>query len=94
MNEPICTFFQDACNRLDDKTEKDAAMQEASAIRFDPQLRLAFTTILIYCRPADPLAFWYKHNLELCRDIMVRDKVTELNPQTENQVLMELQDKK
>lgn len=35
----ICTSYQDACNKLgllDDDTEKDAAMQEASAIRFGP----------------------------------------------------------
>ena len=66
-------------------------MLKASAIRFGPQLRLAFTTILIYCLPADPLGSWHKHKLELCRDIMVRDKVTQLNPHIENQVLMEIQ---
>ena len=87
--------FQDACNKLgllDDDTEKDAAMEEASAIRFGPQLRLAFATLLIYCRPADPVAFWNKHKVELCRDIMIKDKVTELNHVIENQVLMYLQD--
>ena len=42
---------------LDDDTEKDAAMEEATAIRFGPQLRLAFAIILISFRPADPLAF-------------------------------------
>ena len=91
INGTICTSFQDACNRLgllNNDTEKDATMQESSTIRFGPQLRPAFTTILIYCRPADPLGFWHKHKLELCRDIMVKDKVIELNPQIENQVLI------
>ena len=46
-------------------TEKGTAMQEASAIRFGPHLRLAFTTFLIYWNCAETL----------------RDKVTELNPQ-------------
>ena len=94
INGTICTSFQYACNRLgllDNDTEKDAAMQEASAIRFGPQLRLTFTTILIYCCPADPLGFWHRNKLELSRDIMVRYKVTELNPQIENQIWMEIQ---
>ena len=66
-------------------------MQEASAIRFGPHLGPAFTTVLIYCCPGIPLGFWQQHKLELCRDIMVRDKVTELNPQIENKVLMGVQ---
>ena len=92
--EPFVHPFKEACNRfglLDNDTEKDAAMQEASAIRFGPQLRLAFTTVLIYCCPGIPLGFWHKHKLELCRDITVMHKVRELNPQTENQVLMGIQ---
>ena len=66
-------------------------MEVASAISFGPRSRLAFTTILICCRPADPLGFWHEHKLELCRDFMVRDKVTELNRQIENQLLMEIE---
>ena len=72
----------------DNDTEKDTAMQEASAIRFGPQLRLAFTIILIYCRPTGRLGFWLNYKSALCRDIMVRDKVTQMNPQIENQQLM------
>ena len=44
--------FQECCYKLgllDNDAEKDAAMEEATAIRFGPQLRLAFATILIYC---------------------------------------------
>ena len=87
--------FQDCCNKLgllDDDSEKDTAMLEATAIRFGPQLRLAFATILIYCRPADPLAFWERHKLELCRDFMMRDKLSDLNHYLENQALIHLQE--
>ena len=41
INGIICTSFQDTCNRLgllDNDTEKDAAMQGASAIRFGPEM--------------------------------------------------------
>ena len=87
--------FQDCCNKLgllDDDSEKDTAMLEETAIRVGPQLRLAFATILIYCRPADPLAFWERHKLELCRDFMVRDKLSDLNHYLENQALIHLQE--
>ena len=55
-----CDSFQECCHKLrllDDDTEKDAAMQEATAIHFGPQNRLAFAKFFIYCRPTDPLAF-------------------------------------
>ena len=86
--------FQECCNKLgllDDDTEKDAAMEEATAIRFGPQLRLAFATILIYCQ-ADPLAFWEKHKLELCRDFMMRDKISDLTHYVVNEALSHLQE--
>ena len=87
--------FQECCHKLgllDNDTEKDAAMEEATAIRFGPQLRLAFATILIYCRPANPLAFWEKHKLELCRDFMMRDKIGDLTHYVENEALSHLQE--
>ncbi|GFR57675.1 PIF1 helicase [Elysia marginata] len=86
--------FQECCHKLgllDDDTEKDAAMMEATAIWFAPQLRLAFATILIYCRPADPLAFWERHKSELCRDFVMRDQSSDLNHYNENQALSHLQ---
>ena len=87
--------FQECCHKLgllDGDTEKDAAMEEATAIRFGPQLRLAFAIILIYCRPADPLAFWEKHKLELCRDFMLRDKIGDLTNYVGNEALSHLQE--
>ncbi|GFS07537.1 PIF1 helicase [Elysia marginata] len=80
--------FQECCHKvslLDDDAEEDAAMMEATTIRFGPQLRLAFATFLIYCRPADPLGFWERHKLELCRDFMMRNQVSDLNHYIENQ---------
>ena len=93
INNVVCATFQDACralNLLDDDRERDRAMEEAASIRFGPQLRAVFATILIYCRPSDPFQFWMKHKLELCRDLMTND----LQPigEIENQVLIQLQD--
>ena len=86
--------FQECCHKLgllDDDTEKDVAMEEATAIRFGPQLRLEFATILIYCQ-ADPLAFWEKHKLELCMDFMMRDKIGDLTHYVENEALSHLRE--
>ncbi|GFR95777.1 PIF1 helicase [Elysia marginata] len=77
-----CDSFQEFCHKLgllDDDTEKNAGMMEATAIRFGPQLGLALATILIYCRPADLLAFWERHKLELCKDFIMRDQNSDLN---------------
>ena len=87
--------FQECCYKLgllDNDAEKDATMEEATAIRFGPQLRLAFATILIYCRPADPLPFWEKHKLELCRDFMMRDKIGDLTHYVEYETLSHWQE--
>jgi len=89
-----CQSFQEACRQLgllEDDTEKDNAMMEASSVRFGPQLRLAFATILMYCRPADPLEFWNRHKFELCRDFMLRDRVEQINHQVQNEALIHIQ---
>lgn len=94
INGVQCATFQEACKELgllDSDNEKDRVMEEASAVRFGPQLRQVFATLLMYCRPSDPLQFWMKHKLELCRDIMLRDNLSEISPQVENEVLLNLQ---
>jgi len=53
---------------LEDDTEKDKAMEEATSIRFGHQLRAVFATILMYCRPANPVAFWM-NSTDLSSDI-------------------------
>jgi len=63
--------FQGAClalGLLDDDNEKDKVMEEASTLCLGPKLRKVFTTLLVYCRPADPLAFWGKHKDALSDD--------------------------
>ena len=42
---------------LDHDNERNWVMEEASSIRFGPQLREVFCTILLPCMPADPLSF-------------------------------------
>ena len=91
----MCPTFQKVCHclrLLSDDIEKDVVIEEAASIRFGAQLRHVFATILMYSRPADPIRFWEKHQVELCRDFMIRDHVSELTPSIVNEVLLELQD--
>ena len=95
MNGEVCPTFQKVCHclrLLSDDIEKDVVIEEAASIRFGAQLRHVFATILMYSRPADPIRFWEKHQVELCRDFMIRDHVSELTPSIVNEVLLELQD--
>ena len=83
--------FQAACNKLgllDDDSEIDKAIQEASAMKFGNQLRDVFATILIWIRPSDPPAFYLRHKNCLCQDY--RDVSAE---NAENQLLIYLRDR-
>ena len=95
VNDHTCRTFQEACQRLgllEDDGEMDKAMEEAAAIRFGPALRDTFVTILLYCRPANPLQFWETHKVALCTDLMQRDKASTPTEAIINEVLLSLQD--
>ena len=86
--------FQGACLQLGlitDDREIHHAMNEAAHLKFGKQLRYFFATLLIYCRPPDPLNFWETWKLELCRDLMHKYHATELTPAIEAEVLLHLQ---
>ena len=95
VNGHICISFQEACQTLgllEDDTEIDKAMEEAASIRFGPALRDTFVTLLIYCRPANPLHFWETHKVALCTDLMQQEKVSTPTEAITNKVLLSLQD--
>jgi hypothetical protein len=96
IEDAVCPTFQEACRLLgllDDDTEIDLVMEEASSIRFGDQLRNVFVTILLYVRPSDPPAFWLRHKEKLCQDIRHRNGATCDNELIENEVLIYLQEK-
>ncbi len=87
--------FQAACLRMgiiDDEEEISKVLEEAASVRFGPQLREVFATILIWIKPADPKAFWEKHQKLLSEDILHRDSVLEPNESILNEVLLDLQE--
>jgi hypothetical protein len=95
VNGHVCGTFQEACQQLgllEDDREVDKTMEEAASIRFGPALRNTFVTILLYCRPANPVQFWETHKVALCTDLMHRNKVSNPTEAIINEVLLSLQD--
>ncbi len=87
--------YQEACLQmgiLDDDSEIDKVLEEAASVRFGPQLREVFATLLIWVKPADPKAFWEKHQMLLCEDLLHRDGLTEPTESVLNEVLLEIQE--
>ena len=95
VNGHVCRTFQEACQGLgllEDDREINKAMEEAASIRVGSAVRDTFVTILLYCRPANPLQFWETHKVALCTDLMHRDKVSNPTEAIINEVLLSLQD--
>ncbi|XP_074645863.1 uncharacterized protein LOC141902122 [Tubulanus polymorphus] len=94
INGELCPTFQDGCLKLGlitDDDEINRAMEEASNLKLGSQLRNFFATLLIYCRPADPLQFWKKWKTEFSGDLMHQFDVREVTTTVENEVLLQLQ---
>ena len=91
-----CPTFQAACLQmglLDHDNERNWVMEQASSIRFGPQLREVFCTILLYCMPADPLSFCNMWKHKLAEDIMRSKQETTMSMQTMHKVFLQLQEK-
>ena len=92
----VCGSFKEACIRLgllQDDTEWDACLSEASCMRMGQQLRLLFATILIFCQPAAPEVLWNNHKTALCEDILYqnRDLYSDVNDAVEQEALRQLE---
>lgn len=96
IDDHICPTFQDACRcmgLLEDDSERNAAMTEAASIRFGSQLRDLFANILFHSKPTNPLAIYGSHQIELCRDIMLREGAPTPTEAIHNEVLLDLQER-
>ena len=73
---------------IDDDTEINRAMKDASAITFGDSLKYFFCSLLIWCQPISPLQFWNEWKTELCRDKMAEQHLTEPNTLMIQEVLI------
>ncbi len=73
FNGETVQTFKEACRLrqlLEDDTEWDRALQEASAFQMPWQLRLLFATICSHNHPSDPLELWSKHKESMTEDFL------------------------
>jgi hypothetical protein len=64
--------FRDACLKrglLEDDGEWNLCLQEASEIQTGSQLRHLFTTLLLFCTPAQPKELWMTFRQNICDDL-------------------------
>ena len=72
VNNEICDTFQDAClsrGLLEDDGEWEICLRDASEIKTGSQLRHLFTTLLLFCAPAQPHLLWLKFRNKICDDL-------------------------
>jgi PIF1-like helicase len=75
VNGYPCNTFKESCillGLLQDDTEWDTCLHEASKIKTGQQLRHLFAMILLFCQPTTPEQLWNNHKLALCEDILYR----------------------
>ena len=73
VDHPTFQAAAAAMGLVEDDAELDKAMEEASSIQFGNQIRRLFLSILLYCRPSDPLKFWLDHKQKLYEDWVRND---------------------
>jgi hypothetical protein len=79
VNGVTVQTFKEAClllHLLDDDTEWDNALQEASVFQMGHQLRLLFATICLYCSPSNIPELWEHHKAFMIEDIMHNSNIT------------------
>ena len=78
--------FHEACLRrglLEDDGEWEICLQEAADIKSGSQLRHLFTTLLLFCTPAQPNMLWSRFRDKICDDL--RYKLGQLQRTTVSQ---------
>ena len=66
--------YQEVCRELgllQDDSEWDQVLTEGAAIKLCPALRELFTTILLFCTPADPRDLFERHFMEWTDDLQM-----------------------
>jgi hypothetical protein len=72
VNGHLCETFHEACLRrglLEDDGEWNLCLQEACEIQTGSQLRHLFTTLLLFCAPAQPEDLWNSFCAHICDDL-------------------------
>jgi hypothetical protein len=75
----ICNTFHEACLKrglLEDDGEWEICLRDAAEIQTGSQLRHLFTTLLLFCTPAQPNVLWITFRDKICDDL--RHKLYEL----------------
>jgi len=68
----LCEMFHDACLKLgllEDDGEWEICLQDAAEIQSGSQLRHLFTTLLLFCTPAEPNPLWTRFRNKICDDL-------------------------
>ena len=71
--------FKEACilrHLLEDDTEWENTLHEASVFQMPSQFRVLFATICLYCVPTNPRELWENHKEAMIEDFMHRFKIT------------------
>ena len=75
VNGKFCETFHEACLKrglLEDNGEWEICLQDAADIQTGSQLRHLFTTLLLFCTPAQPNVLWIKFQDKICDDLRHR----------------------
>ncbi|CAG8746952.1 3506_t:CDS:1, partial [Racocetra fulgida] len=78
INSYTCNNFKEVCSYLgllQNDTEWDACLLEASAVQTGHQLQQLFATILLFCQLVKPELLWDNHKVALCEDILYQAHV-------------------
>ena len=91
--------YQEVCRELgllQDDSEWDQVLTEGAAIKLCPALRELFTTILLFCTPADPKDLFDRHYMEWTDDLQaaaLKKGLTLSEQQLRTLVLLDLETK-
>ena len=100
VNGHLCRSFKEACillGLLQDDTEWDTCLREASNIKSGKQLLHLFATILLFCQPMIPENLWNNHKSALCEEILyqnchlIQDQNRNISSAIKNEVLNQLE---
>lgn len=72
VDDEVCETFHEACLRrglLENDGEWELCLRDAAEVQTGSQLRHLFTTLLIFCAPAQPNILWIKFRHNICDDL-------------------------
>ena len=85
----ICDTFHEACLRrglLEDDGEWEMCLQEAADIKSGSQLRHLFTTLLLFCTPAQPNLLWTRFRDKICDDLRFKLRQLQRTAVTQDEI--------